>query len=149
MTRSVANWLHRYRWWPWVITLLFLPGLLWPAGWWFEVDTLHIADSKVGESVPIVVDRHINRNFDASWTVVIRQWDGGWTAHCVSTGAGSYKSDAKLPKNPTLAWWTWDKCHPLPAGKYEVITVWHLHTHWPVVGHKRVEVTSNVFQVTE
>lgn len=148
MTRSVADWMYRYRWWPWCVTLLLLPMMIWPVSWWFEVSRVHITDSRVGEQIPLVIDRKIKRAFDARWSVTIRQWDAGWTVYCVANGEQSYRPDADLPKKPTLHWWTWGRCHPLPAGKYEVITTWRLDPPHTWIS-KRMEVVSNVFEVRE
>lgn len=146
MTRDVADWLYRYRWWPWVMMLLLLPGQLWPASWWMTVDSVYFSDTHAGEVVPMTLGRTINRPFDADWTVTIRKWDGGWTVDCVAAGSQPYKPDSVLPKSLTLNWWTWGKCHPLPVGKYEVTAVWRLKTDWPFAD-KRIEITSNVFEV--
>lgn len=148
MSRTVADWLYRYRWWPWVVTLPLLPAMLWPASWWFDVRKIYIADVRVGTDIPIVIDRTIKRPFHANWSVSIRQWDAGWTVHCVANGEQTYKPDARLPKAPTLRWWTWDRCHPLPPGRYEVVTTWRLDIPY-IWATKHVEISSNVFEVSE
>jgi hypothetical protein len=110
------------------------------------VRSLHVSDSRFGEPIPITIERSIHKPFDATWTVNIRKWDGGWVSECIASGAQSYKPDAILPRNPTLFWWTWGRCHPLQPGKYELQTVWQVSPGWPFPP-KRVEVTSDVFEV--
>lgn len=146
MTRSIADWLYRYRWWPWVITALLLPFLVWPSWYWFEVRSVYFSDSRVGEPVPMVLDRSINRAFYGRFTVSIWRWDGGWVSYCTASGEQPYRVDAQLPKTPTLDWWTWGKCHPLPVGRYITEAVWFIDTP---VRDKKVTAVSNIYEVHE
>jgi len=136
------------------LTFLFVIGTAWfalamlPVSMWLDARRVDFAPAHVGASPKMVLDRSVNRPFEAEWTVAIRRWDGGWVPFCTANGSQPYRPDGKLPKDADLNWWTWGKCHPLPAGKYEVIAVWEIQTPWPLP-NKRAELKSNVFEVTE
>lgn len=148
MTRSVADWLYHYRWWPWGITVLFLPLLVWPASYWMEVRDVEIRSAPFGQPLPMVVDREIKRPFLGSWHVTIRQWDGlGWLTWCNADGRSNYRADARFPRDLALQWWTDGQCHPLQAGRYRVTTTWTIHSSG-FLPDKTVTADSNIFEVT-
>lgn len=147
MTRTVADWLYRFRLWPWAITIPFLPALLWPSGWWLEVKDVVIRSAAQGTPLSMTVDRQIKRSFLGTWQVTIRQWDGaGWLTWCNASGRSNYNPEARYPRNLSLQWWTDGACHPLPAGRYRVTTTWTVQGN--LLPDKHVVVDSNIFEVT-
>lgn len=148
MTRTVADWLHLYRWWPWLFTLLLLPPLAWPASWWFAVEGVVVAATPAGASPHMTVDREIKRPFRGSWQSTIRQWDGlGWVTWCNAQGASNYRPDSRFPKDLDLRWWTDGQCHPIPAGRYKITTTWIIQDiQW--MPDKAITIDSNIFEVT-
>lgn len=148
MTRTVADWLYRFRLWPWAVTILFLPALAWPPSWWLEVREIAIHSGPQGTPLSMTVDRTIKRPFLGEWHATIRQWDGaGWLTWCNAEGRSNYRADAKYPKNLDLRWWTDGQCHPLPSGRYRVTTSWTIRSD-TVLPDKTVTVDSNIFEVT-
>ena len=147
MTRSIADWLYRYRWWPWVITALLLPLQLWPASWWLDVRSVNIRSAPVGEPLLMMVERTVKRDFRGSWNVTLRRWDGnGWVTWCNATGRTNYRNEATLPKNLALQWWTDGACHPLPVGRYKTSTSWSIESP-SFMPNKTTVAESNVFEV--
>lgn len=147
MIRAAADWLYAYRWWPWLVILLFLPPMVWPSSWWLDVRTVHIADTRVGDTPVMLVDREVRRSFQGQWNVTIRQWDGaGWLTYCNATGRSNYRAGARFPEPLTLQWWGDGQCHPLPRGKYRVSTHWVIATDAPLPD-KHVTAESNIFAV--
>lgn len=148
MTRTVADWLYRYRWWPWLVTILLLPLMLWPASYWLDVQAIVVRSAQVGQPLSMVVDREVRRPFLGNWHVTIRQWDGaGWLTWCNASGKSNYRKDARYPKDLALQWWTDGQCHPLPPGRYKVTTAWTIQNEG-LVPDKIVVADSNIFEVT-
>lgn len=120
----------------------------WPIQWWFEARSVFIASSRVGEPVPMVVDRVVKRPFTGIWYVTIRRWEApGWVVYCNTTGTSNYGVDSKLPSALTLDWWTAGACTPLPEGRYAIDTTWRIYGTGPLPT-KDVRVVSNIFEVT-
>lgn len=148
MTRRVLDWMHAYRLFPWAVTAMLLPSLLWPASWWLDVREVSIRSASYGKPLPMVVDREVKRGFLAEWQVTIRQWDGaGWLTWCNAEGKSNYRPDARYPKDLALQWWTDGACHPVPPGRYRVTTTWVIPVG-ALLPDKVVSVDSNVFEVT-
>lgn len=147
MTRTVADWLYQYRWWPWAVTVLVLPLMLWPAAYWLEVRDVAVRSAPAGQPLSMTVDRTIHRTFLGTWQVTIRQWDGaGWLTWCNAAGTSNYTPAARYPKNLALQWWTDGACHPLPPGRYRVTTTWKIDRG--ALPDKFVTAESNIFEVT-
>lgn len=147
MTRKTADWLHQYRWWPWLLTLLLLPIQLWPPSYWFEVRSVLVSSVKQGDPVTMVVERNIKRPFRGDWDVTIRQWDGaGWVTYCNANGASNYRPDARFPVPLTLKWWTDGQCTNFDNGRYKVTTTWRV-LDIPLIQDRVITVDSNVFEV--
>lgn len=148
MTRTVVDWMHTYRVWPYLVTLLFLPLLLWPTSYWIEVRDIVVRSNSVGQPLSMVVDRTVNRPFLGIWQVTIRQWDGaGWLTWCNASGSSNYRPDARYPVNLSLQWWTDGQCHPIPQGRYKVTTAWRIEGAG-ILPNKVVTIDSNIFEVT-
>ena len=144
--------LHRgdFRWfliigamWAALIVSVFAPASL-----WLQVTSVHVEDTIVGVTPEMNVDRAVNREFSAEWTVtVMRKGSNGYSAYCTANGANDYSPDTSLPDDLTLDWWTWPTKCPLPVGGYRVKTLWVLHL--PLFPDKEVRNVSNVFKVTD
>lgn len=147
MSRDLADWFHRYRWWPWVFMILILPLLVWPSTFWFNVNSVSVASAPAGTPLHMTVDREIKRPFRVSWQTTIRQWDGsGWVTWCNARGASNYRPESKYPKDLNLQWWTDGQCHPVPQGRYKITTTWVIRDiRW--MPDKTVTADSNVFEV--
>ena len=147
MTRKTADWLHQYRWWPWLFTLLILPIQMWSPSFWLDIHSVSVSNTTVGNPVTMVVEREIKRPFRGAWNATIMQWDGsGWVTFCNAYGSSNYRTEARFPVPLTLKWWTDAQCHELPAGRYKMHTTWRV-LDLPLMPDKIVEVDSNVFEV--
>lgn len=121
----------------------------WPASWWFDVKTVHIADTPRGTPVEIIVDRSILRPLTGQYNVSIHVWsENAWVAYCNTpmSDPWEYKVGAKYPVPLTLKWWTAGRCHPLPPGQYQVTTRWRL-SNLGIFPDKTFAVTSNIFEI--
>jgi len=113
---------------------------------WFDVVSITVADSKVGDPIVMRVERVIYSRFHASWIVSVRRVDkDGLELACVAAGESDYLPEAKLPQPLTLDWWTYPVTCNLNPGKYRIDTVWRLDPQgYP---QKVVAASSNVFEV--
>ena len=140
-----------------VLMLLWLlaygTAQLWPASYWFEVRSVNAGPARVGESMPMLVNRETHRSFDGSWVATVRVWEdigqegSGWVVYCTATGSVRYTPDSKLPRDLTLKWWTDGKCPSLDAGRYVITTTWTIHPALAILPAKRVSADSNIFEV--
>ena len=143
MTALMAVWLAAY-----------LAAHLWPASYWFEAHSVSAGPARVGEAVPMLVNRETHHEFEGSWVATIRIWEeeglagAGWVVYCTATGSARYTPDSKLPHALTLKWWTDGKCPALDAGRYIISTAWTIQPNMPFFPAKRVSVDSNIFEVT-
>ena len=123
---------------------------LWPASSWLEVDRVSIGNTLAGQPVPIIATRSINRPFSGDWRVTVRRWEyNGWVVYCNASGSNNYKTEAILPANLTLAWWTDGQCPVLPEGRYVANTSWRIQPNLPFLPAKYVAVDSNIFEVAK
>lgn len=119
----------------------------WPASYWFEVRSLHVSDTTVGDPVLMVADRDIKRNFLGTWTVSIRKLGPkGQGVYCTAVNSTDYEMNSQLPDPLTLSWWTFPHCDPLPEGKY------YIRTTWTIKGNgffpdKQLSQVSNIFEI--
>lgn len=134
--------------------LLWLVGGAWvltinlaPAGFWFSVDRIEIADAIAGQSPLMQVDRTIHRPFRGQWIVEVERQtrSGQFFVVCAARGESSYRTDATLPDPLALDWWTWPtECRP-PPGRYRVETRWTILV--PGFPEKSLGVLSNLFTI--
>jgi hypothetical protein len=118
-----------------------------PASWWYEIRSVRVVDSTVGETPIMHIDRTIHQDFLGTYIVDVEQMqmDGRFTVVCSAYARTFYRSDAVLPEPVTLDWWSWPiKCALLP-GRYRVETTWLIET--PLFPDKRAGVLSNEFLV--
>lgn len=131
----------------WLFTLIII--YLWPASYWLEVNSVHVADSQTNKPVVMYVDRKIHRNFVGVWGVTVRSMkDTGTQITCASSALADYKEETELPEIVTLGWWTNGKCETLPVGVYIVQTTWQIQGN-SFLPNKIVTQTSNPFKITE
>jgi hypothetical protein len=117
-----------------------------PPSWILEVDGISVEDTPAGTTPVMRVDRTIHRDFAGEWTVtVMKKGQRGFYAFCTARGANDYRTDAELPDDLDLDWWTWPTKCALPAGTYKLKTLWVIHL--PIFPDKEVRATSNVFEV--
>lgn len=119
----------------------------WPSSFWFEVRSLRVFDSVLGEPIPMAVDRTIRRDFSGRWVSTIRRLEGGsWVSYCTAENTTNYSVDAKLPDPLYLQWWTFPGCYPLGVGKYTLRTTWRIEGVG-LLPDKWVTANSNIFEV--
>ena len=133
------------------ISVLWISALaliqLWPASWWMEVQSVHVADTKAGEPIRMHVQRDIHRDFSGTWGVSVRVVDAGkGYVVCSESAVSGYLQGADLPDTLTLSWWTNGHCNTLPVGVYIVQTVWQVHGSG-ILPAKTITATSNLFKV--
>jgi hypothetical protein len=126
---------------------------IWPASWWFTVDTVHVNDSRVGEQITMLVKREAKRPFVGTYYVTVHKWTAnGPEAYCRTQGGPwEYKKQSTYPPTLTFKWWTEDapSCRGLNSapGQYKVTTRWVIHGDW-LFPNKSITVESNIFNVT-
>ena len=131
----------------WISVLALIQ--LWPASWWMEVQSIHVADTKAGEPILMHVEREIHRDFSGTWGVSVRVMGAGHGyVVCSESAVSGYLKGADLPNTLTLAWWTNGQCSTLPVGVYIVQTVWQVHGSG-ILSAKTINATSNLFKVYE
>ncbi len=139
-----------------MLAVCFL-GIAWGVGaygisarYWFDPQTVYVADSVTGEAVVLVVDREIKRPFKGSYTATVRALNSA-TVICDASGALNYDPKSSLPDPVTLAWWAYSdaRCHGpnLPAGEYVLTTTWTIKSPFRVLPDKSVSVISNPFRI--
>ena len=120
----------------------------WPASFWFEVDSVYVDDTVVGEAPHMQVERNIHRAFHADWIVTVMRINasGQPVTWCpAASGHNDYTPEAALPEPLTPDWWMWPaKCALLP-GHYVLRTTWTIRPTWTLP--RVVRTQSNVFLV--
>lgn len=118
-------WLVVFGW------LIFLPvTALWPASFWYSLDSIIVTDETVNGERIIDIDRTIQRPFSGRWRVEeqILLANGRYAAVQVCFGISRYRPDKSPPDPATLAWWKGPRCRynggfdSLPAGTYRLCT---------------------------
>ncbi|MCZ4273222.1 hypothetical protein [Maritalea porphyrae] len=123
-----------------------------PAEDWLSIGDIHVSDSYEGVCPSMTVDRDIRQDFFANWRVEAERKVGAlYVFRRIANGSNSYSTDAVLPPNLDLGWWTLDVfCNKdgkimLPSGVYRINTTWIIEpAHFPP---KRVSINSNDFTV--
>lgn len=125
---------------------LFLIAWLWPASWWLDVWRIHVSDGMAGQTITMEVDRQIVRPFFGKWSAIVRKRQGaGWVVVCPSDGSADYRTDAVLPEDLTLEWWTAGACPALVAGTYILTTTWEIYPEF--MPRKILKIVSNEFTI--
>lgn len=104
-----------------VALFAFLFALVATAGWWMRLDSLHVADARVGQPVPIEYHRTFLRDFQGEWQVAIWQMErGNWEAFCAVSDRFPYRARTPDPLQ-TLEWLVDGdtRCSRLPPGTYQ------------------------------
>lgn len=130
----------------WLVTLFL--SYTSSADRWLAVRTLQVSSAKVGEEIPLIVDRDILKSFRGDWRITVFEWvDSQWVVSCAATGSRYYTADTVFPVDMTLSRWTSNKCVALPRGKYKIVVQWDLDV-LPILPNKSLVVTSNIFEIT-
>lgn len=105
-----------------------------------------VNDTAVGDTPILVVERAINQEFVAEWTVTVRSvTNEGLVTVCHGRGRDHYSPGARLPSPMSLNWWIGNNnCH-LTLGRYRV------DTSWEIIGetNRIIRSNSNIFTVHE
>lgn len=121
-----------------------------PANDWFDVKSIYIEDTTIGENPVMKYSRQIKQPFRGRWIAEMQHLQpvGQWVAECIATGDANYSPD-KVPPDPLkLSWWTYPiDCAPKHAGKYRLSTSWTIELPGGLT--KQVFAISNTFNVTE
>lgn len=101
-------------------------GTVIPVSIWMDVRRVEVVEPVYeGETIRLIIDRTINRDFDGEFSVTVRNSS---TNVVVCTGFGNlrYRTTAMLPDPVTLQWWvnSGQPCGNLPVGSYEMVTEW-------------------------
>jgi hypothetical protein len=125
-----------------LVTCLTMP----PTWWWFEVRSVFVHDAVEGSTPLLVVDRTIHREFRGRWiATVMREGEGGFYTFCTARGENDYSPDARLPQPVDLNWWTWPTVCILPAGRYQLRTLWAIDPVW--LPSRELRIATNVFSI--
>lgn len=95
----------------------------------FVVRSFVIADTKLGRSPIVLVDREISKQFTADWTLTVRKIDPrGLIMFCTRSGRSDYLPGQVVPLQTDLNFWMSippnETCPPMPLGRYAVTVVW-------------------------
>lgn len=149
MPRQVIPFLR----WPVAMMIIAAPLLaiyLWPMSYWFDVRTVHVNDSRVGEPITMLVDRDVKESFLGMYYVTIHKWKtNGPSAYCrMQGGPWEYKKGAVYPVPLTLLWWTEgsNDCARPPPGQYQITTRW-VNVGNGLLPEKSVTAVSNIYTV--
>jgi hypothetical protein len=111
------------------------------------VRRVYVNDTFVGTIPTIEVDRIIWRDFHGQWLAEVEQQQrgGGFAVVCAESGYSNYRTDAVMPDQLDLDWWTYPRHCELEPGIYRVDTVWR----WQPPGFpiKETRYMSNTFTV--
>lgn len=132
--------------------LLALYIILWalPATWWFEPQSLIVAEVEPGQDLQVALTRTVHRTFQGSYTADVRSVDTGLHA-CGLGGAHRYR--AGLDGTYAISLRTLaggdTECSTLPAGVFFAEVCWTVDTPaWGIVPPKTTCIRSNPFRVT-
>ena len=118
-----------------------------PASYWYEIKKINIQDSKTGQSISMVINREINRDFIGTRSVIVRRMsEGTGDIVCADSSLKNYQVGEKLPANLTLGWWSNGTCVTLDEGAYMVTTIVNISVP-SVLQPKTVVYESNVFRI--
>lgn len=133
------GWLSFFAW-------SWAPSFL-PPSYWFQVHSIMISDSFIGNPIEVDYDRTINNAFKGSYIVTVRKKvnSGGFYTYCKANDDVDYRLDNELPDFVSLKWYTYPTECELTAGTYRVDTLWEINL--PRGAKKQVRKRSNVFQV--
>lgn len=136
-------------WWVYPVAAPFLKALL-PIEWWFEVRSVEVRSTRLGEMPRVLVDRSIRRPFTANWIVTVRRSEEeGFAAVCSREGRDDYRPLAELPNETDLNWWLDvppnEACPVLIPGRYIVTFAWQIEIEG--ISPRVVRFDSNIFEV--
>lgn len=115
-----------------------------PNSHFMEIKTMIANDTRAGTSPILVVERSINNEFVAEWTVTVREVsEVGLSVVCVGRGRSHMGSTTLLPNPVSLDWWIGHNTCSLNPGRYRI------DTSWEIIGetNRVIRSNSNIFQV--
>ena len=144
MIASVQNarcaTLHFSHWYiiiGWAVLLLALP--LWPASFWFEVNSVIVTDSYTEKGHRIIdVDREVKREFYGKWRVEeqLKVAGSGYVTVQICEADSHYRPEKGMPAPITLEWWKGNRCrfewpyYRLIEGTYRICTYWMIEPEY-------------------
>lgn len=122
-------------------------------GRYYELRSVTVADTTVGGSPAVIVDRTILQSFRGRYEIDIMRAEGSefvawWECGAHVSDWRGYHQEASLPVDMTLDWWMGippNRPCPLPAGTYKVVTT--IYAKGPFGAELSTTVDSNVFTV--
>lgn len=132
-----------------VVLALLSAAHFWPTSFWYEVRSIKAGPASVGQSVPMLVDRSVNRSFSGERSVTVRKFISvGWVNYCYGSVRAEYKKGEDLPQDLDMRWWTGGACEHLPEGRYVIETAWTIKPIYSFMPERTVHESSNIFEVT-
>ena len=126
--------------------LIFAALHLWPASYWFEARTLHIASGKPSSELEVLLDRTAHRDFHGKRIINISNWAGTeWVRVCTTSVDTTFGPKVNMPVILKLGM-AHQACHPFPPGKYKALITWIIEIPGPMPD-KVVSIESDVFEV--
>lgn len=82
--------------------------VLFPPARWYELASVRVNDTFIGQDVTLTPARTIHRDFRGSYTVTVFRVgpDDRWTQVCTGGLSVPYRTNSALPVPVTLDWWT-------------------------------------------
>lgn len=117
---------------------------------YLEVGGVLVADTKVGKSPQVRIERNIKHDFTGEWNVTLRRQIGdSFAFFCSRQGKSDYWTNIGLPAQTDLNWWMGippsPPCETIPPGRYVVSMSWIIEL--PGQERKIVRAESNLFSV--
>lgn len=125
-----------------------------PMSRYYELRSVTIANTTVGVSPHILVDRTIHENFRGRFEIEIMRAEGStfsawWVCGPHSSNYRTYRSEAAIPADATLDWWLEippNRACTFPPGAYKIVTT--VYAVGPLGAELSTTTESNVFEVT-
>lgn len=123
-----------------------------PLSWfWYEVESILVADTPEGVPAPIAAERRVIRPVVMHYNVIVRSIPQLEIMCEAGSNEFTYQVTAENIKNVDMAWWAPQdpRCLSLPPGEYIMETCWtSTQRFWGIVPDQTVCIDSNVFHVT-
>lgn len=124
-----------------------------PMSHYYELRSVTIADTEVGVSPKVIVDRVIKRDFRGRFEVEISRAEGSefvawWECGAHGSDWRWYRDEASLPAGLDLDWWMGippNRACTFPPGTYKVSTT--VYAKGPFGAELSTTTESNVFKV--
>lgn len=147
--KSAMHFLRKNVWMG--FALAYLIAALLPGRLWQDPGQIEVADTPEGAEINILFDGGPVRPFLGSYTVTLRDFNGGGITCEAGGGPINYVPGAQYPRSITMEWWAPSdpRCWRPAAGTYSLETCWEIHGPlWGLVPSKRVCAPRASFTVT-